>query len=220
MDLLNHLNSFIQKYETTLPISNKRVYFVPFRIKDAKALALVLQEDNKKLALKNMVELLKQCALEIDIDELCLADAEYLFMQIRSKSVDEVLNLVYGNEKVQINISDIKWKNTITSESITLAPSLQLVLETPLIKDLLKIDSFSKESYRKSFISKIIFNNEIYKLNKFVSEELKQIIENLPLSTLEKLDEFSKKQPELYLNIRLSNEEKEVSGLLSFFTFR
>lgn len=220
MELINHLNSFVQKYETLLPISQKRAFFTPFRVKDAKALVLILQEDNKKLALKNMVDLLKQYTTEIEIDDLCLADAEYLFLQIRSKSVDEVLNLIHGNEKIQVNISEVGSRNKISTETISLSSSLSLVLETPTIKDLLKIDSFSKESYRKSFITKIIVNNEIYKCNKFLTEELKNIIDNLPLSVVPKLDEFVKKQPELYLKIQVLDGEKEVSGLLSFFTFR
>ena len=220
MELLNALNSFVQKYETTLPVSGKKVYFTPFKVKDAKALSLVIQEDNKKLAFVNMVNLLKQNTMDFDIDSLCLADAEYLFLQIRSKSVDEILNLVYNNEKVQVNISDIKSKNSITEEQININQSVILVLETPIVKDLLKLESFDKEEYRKCIIKKVIVNNEIYKLNKFITDEIKQLIDNLPLSIVPKLDSFVKKQPELYLKLKLSDGEKEVSGLLTFFTFR
>ena len=63
-------------------------------------------------------------------------------------------------------------------------------------------------------------NNEIYKLNKFITDEIKQLIDNLPLSIVPKLDSFVKKQPELYLKLKISDGEKEVSGLLTFFTFR
>lgn len=219
MNILNNLNSFIQSYETTLPFSKKKVSFSPFRVKDAKTLSIILQEDNKKLALKNMVELLKNCTINVNIEELCLADAEFLFLQIRAKSVDEMLNLIYNNEKIQVNIDEIKHRNEICNEELSIGTAI-LVLETPLIKDLLKIDSFEKDSYRKIFIKKIIINNEIFKLNKFLTDELKQFIDNLPLSVIPKLDAFAKKQPELYLKINTSNEEKEVSGLLSFFIFR
>lgn len=219
MNILNNLNSFIQSYETTLPFSKKKVSFSPFRVKDAKTLSIILQEDNKKLALKNMVELLKNCTINVNIEELCLADAEFLFLQIRAKSVDEMLNLIYNNEKIQVNIDEIKYRNEICNEELSIGTAT-LVLETPLIKDLLKIDSFEKDSYRKIFIKKIIINNEIFKLNKFLTDELKQFIDNLPLSVIPKLDAFAKKQPELYLKINTSNEEKEVSGLLSFFIFR
>jgi hypothetical protein len=77
-----------------------------------------------------------------------------------------------------------------------------------------------KEELQKACIEKIIVEKEIYKINKFVTEEIQQAIDNMPLSVLNKINSFLKKQPELFVKIQLSNEEKEVSGLLNFFTYR
>jgi len=219
MNILENLYSLIPNYETTLPFSKEKVSFTPFRVKDAKALSVILQEDNKKLAFKNMIDLLKTYASGTSIDDLCLADAEYLFLQIRSKSVDEILNLIYNNEKIQVNIAEIKPRNQVTEEHINLSGMI-LVLQTPTIKDLLRLPSFDKEEVAKACIQKIIVGNEIYKVNKFVTEEIKQLIDNLPLSIVGKLDSFLKKQPELYLNMSVMEGTKEVSGLLNFFTYR
>ena len=219
MNILKNLHSLIPNYETTLPFSKEKVSFTPFRVKDAKALSVILQEDNKKLAFKNMIDLLKTYASGTNIDDLCLADAEYLFLQIRSKSVDETLNLIYNNEKIQVNIAEIKPRNEVTEEHINLSGMI-LVLQTPTVKDLLRVPSFDKEEVAKTCIQKIIVGNEIYKVNKFVTEEIKQLIENLPLSIVGKLDSFLKRQPELYLNLSVLEGTKEVSGLLNFFTYR
>lgn len=219
MNILENLHSLIPNYETTLPFSKEKVSFTPFRVKDAKALSVILQEDNKKLAFKNMIDLLKTYASGTNIDDLCLADAEYLFLQIRSKSVDEILNLIYNNEKIQVNIAEIKPRNEVTEEHINLSGMI-LVLQTPTVKDLLRVPSFDKEEVAKACIQKIIVGNEIYKVNKFVTEEIKQLIENLPLSIVGKLDSFLKRQPELYLNLSVMEGTKEVSGLLNFFTYR
>jgi hypothetical protein len=219
MNILENLHSLIPNYETTLPFSKEKVSFTPFRVKDAKALSVILQEDNKKLAFKNMIDLLKTYASGTNIDDLCLADAEYLFLQIRSKSVDEILNLIYNNEKIQVNIAEIKPRNEVTEEHINLSGMI-LVLQTPTVKDLLRLPSFDKEEVAKACIQKIIVGNEIYKVNKFVTEEIKQLIENLPLSIVGKLDSFLKRQPELYLNLSVLEGTKEVSGLLNFFTYR
>jgi hypothetical protein len=219
MNILENLHSLIPNYETTLPFSKEKISFTPFRVKDAKALSVILQEDNKKLAFKNMIDLLKTYASGTNIDDLCLADAEYLFLQIRSKSVDEILNLIYNNEKIQVNIAEIKPRNEVTEEHINLSGMI-LVLQTPTVKDLLRVPSFDKEDVAKTCIQKIIVGNEIYKVNKFVTEEIKQLIENLPLSIVGKLDSFLKRQPELYLNLSVMEGTKEVSGLLNFFTYR
>jgi hypothetical protein len=153
-------------------------------------------------------------------DDVCLADAEYLFLQIRSKSVDEVLNLVRNNEKIQVNISEIKTRNNILSEKIEIGHSIVLHLQTPTVKDLLKLPSLDKEDLIKACIQKITIKNEVFHTNKFISEEIKNILDNLPLSIVPKLDNFLKRQPELYINLSFENEEKEVTGLLNFFIFR
>ena len=220
MTIIEHLNSSIPEYETTLPISKETVSFSPFRVKDAKAITTILQEDNKKLALKNMVELLKAYTKGTDIEELCLADAEHLFLQVRSKSVDEILNLIYNGKKVQININEIKARNESCEEEIKVGNDITLVLSTPKLKNILRLNSLDKEELIKACIQKVVVKNEIYKVNKFVTEEIKQIIENLPLSILPKIEMFLKKQPELYLSLQLEEEQKEVSGILNFFTFR
>lgn len=220
MSIIEHLNSSIPEYETTLPISKEIVSFSPFRVKDAKAITTILQEDNKKLALKNMVELLKAYTKGTDIEDLCLADAEHLFLQVRSKSVDEILNLIYNGKKVQININEIKARNESCEEEIKVGNDITLVLSTPKLKNILRLNSLDKEELIKACIQKVVVKNEIYKVNKFVTEEIKQIIENLPLSILPKIEMFLKKQPELYLSLQLEEEQKEVSGILNFFTFR
>lgn len=220
MNIIDSINSSIPKYETVLPFSKQKVCFTPFKVKDAKALSLIMQEDNKKLALQNMISLLKQCSENVDILDLCIADAEFLFLQIRSKSVDEVLNLIYNNKKIQVPISDIKARNEFTEQSLEVGNNIILNLKTPTVAQLLKLNSLDKEEIFKSYVEKITVRNEIYKLNKFVPEEIKNILDNLPLSVVPKIDKFVKNQPELYLTINLDDETKEVSGLLNFFTYR
>jgi hypothetical protein len=77
-----------------------------------------------------------------------------------------------------------------------------------------------KEDLIKACIQKISIKNEIFHTNKFLSEEIKNILDNLPMSVVPKLDNFLKRQPELYINLSFENEEKEVTGLLNFFIFR
>lgn len=220
MNIIETLNLSIPQYETTLPFSKQNVQFTPFRVKDAKALTTILQENNKKLALQNMVEIIKRHTKNVDVDELCLADAEFLFLQIRSKSVDEVLNLLYNNKKFQVHVNEIQFRNENSEETIKIGPDISLVLTTPSIRQLLKINSLEKEDLIKASIEKVIVKNEIFKVNKFVTEEIKQLVDDLPISILPKIDCFLKKQPELYIVLKSEEDEKEVSGLLNFFTFR
>ena len=136
MSLFESIESILPVYETVLPFSKEKVTFTPFKVKDAKNISIVLQENNKKLALVAMAELLKTNSKGANIINLCLADAEYLFLQIRSKSVDEQLNLIYNKEKIQVFIPDIKTRNEIKDATIKLNQNTYLTLETPSLKDL------------------------------------------------------------------------------------
>jgi hypothetical protein len=220
MDLMSSLKSLLPTYETTLPFSKQKVIFRPFKVKDAKSISVILQEENKKLALISLVELLKNNTENVIIMNLCMADAEFLFLQIRSKSVDEQLNLIYNQEKIQVYIPDIKHRNEISSDTVTLTNSVFITLETPTIKDLLKLDTLDKEDFLKACIKKVNVSGEIFHVNKFVPEDIKTILDNLPLNILPKFEEFIKTQPELFVVLQTQDGDKEVNGLLRFFTFR
>jgi hypothetical protein len=220
MDLLSSLQSLLPTYETVLPFSREHVSFTPFKVKDAKAISIVLQENNKKLALSAMVDLLRTNVKGCNVMDLCLADAEFLFLQIRSKSVDEQLNLIYNNQKIQVYIPDISHKNSICSETIPLSSDVYITLETPKIKDFVKLESLDKEHLIKACIKKVTAKGEIFYLNKFVSEEIKTVLDNLPLNILPKIESFLNKQPELNVVLKTEDGDKEVNGLLTFFTYR
>jgi hypothetical protein len=217
MDILNLFKDSQPKFETTLPFSKKKVLFTAFKVKDAKKISLILNEDNKKLSLLALYECIKDnCDLK-NVQDLCLADAEYLFLQIRSKSVDELINVIINQEKTQIGISNIENKNAIQSLNIPVGESITITLATPSLSDLLKQDSFSDEIYSKSCIKSIIISGQVFYLDKFVNEKCKEIIDNLPLFTMKQINEFVKNEPRLWFKVEKENSESEVSGFLSFF---
>ena len=220
MELIESLQKLLPTYETTLPFSKKVVKFQPFKVKDAKNISIILQEENKKLALNAMVDLLKSNSSGANVLDLCLADAEFLFLQIRSKSVDEKLNLIFNNEKISVFIPDISYRNEIKIDNIYLSPEITLVVETPTIKDLLKLETLESIDLMKSIIKKVTTNGEIFYVNKFLSDEIKNLLDNLPMNVIPKLESFLKTQPELYVILKTQSGDKEVSGFLSFFTFR
>ncbi len=220
-DLLSSLDSLLPRYETVLPFSQQTVSFVPFRVKDSKNISIILQENDRKLALKAMVDILVRNTTGCDVMNLCLADAEYLFLQIRSKSVEERLNLIHDGEKQSVLISEILPKNQLAENVvIDISNSVHLMLYTPVIKDIMKLTEVDSESMIRLSIRKISVNGEVYHTNKYLTDEMKEIINNLPLSLMPKFEAFLKNQPYLYTTIQTKDGPKEVSGFLRFFTYR
>jgi hypothetical protein len=221
MNLLDELNTYFPKYEITLPVSKLKVSFTPFKVKDAKNLSIILQENNKKLALIALYEIIKNNTNDIDINKLCIADAEYLFLHIRSKSVDERISVIFEKNKYELNISDIVCVNSVNKKIVNINNNILIELESPIFSDLLKLNSFETNDFYKVCIKKIIVQKEIYDFNKFVPDEIKEIINNLPISVLKEFDNFLSNQPRLTATIKLlDGSEKEVNGLLDFFIFR
>jgi|688.fasta_scaffold14271_4 hypothetical protein len=219
---MNELKNIIQElnptYETVLPVSQKTVKFVPFKVKDSKNISIILKEQNKKLCLMAMVNILKTNSSGVDIDDLCLADAEYLYLKIRSKSVGEELNLKIGEESFKINIDNIQVKNTLTDVNIQIKEGVYAKIKTPKIMKILECDLNDELSLFKKYITSIIVKNEVYNLDTFISDEFKQLIDNLPYSFLKEIEKISKNQPELYAILPAKDGEREVSGTLNFFT--
>lgn len=205
-------------YETVLPFCKKTVSYTPFKVKDSKNISIILKEENKKLSLMAMVSVLKNNSSGINIDDLCLADAEYLYLHMRGKSIGEELNLKISNTPVKLNIADIKTRNSITTKTIPIKDGIFGTIKTPRIKDLLTVDFSDETSIIKKYLKSINIKNEIFDLDKFLPDELKKLVDNLPYSFVKEIEKISKEQPELYFSVMTEEGEKEVSGTLSFFT--
>lgn len=219
---MNNLEDIIKElnptYETVLPISRQTVTFVPFKVKDAKNISIILKEQNKKLCLMAMVNILKNNSKGVIIEDLCLADAEYLFIKIRSKSVGEELNLKLKDEPINILIDNIKVRNEITNKNLKIKDGVYATIQTPTIKKLLNCDFDNEISVLKKYIKTIVIKNEIYNLDSFITDELNKLIDNLPFSFINEIKEIAANQPELYINVQTKEGEREVSGTLNFFT--
>lgn len=217
MEFIKLFNENQPKFETTLPFSKENILFNSFKVKDSKKLTIVLQEQNKKLALVALYECISSNSDNKNISNMCLADCEYLFLKIRSKSVDEFINVTANGIKTQINIDEIKFKNSLQKKTISIGNNVSITLTTPTIKKLISLSSFDDESYAKACIESIIINGQVYHTDKFVPKEFMEMVENLPLSASKQINEFVLNEPKLYFTINTDKEESEVSGLLSFF---
>ena len=216
MDIVKLFNENQPKYEKELPFSKEKVLFTAFKVKDAKKITMVIQEQNKKLSLIALYECLSNNT-NANVLNLSLADAEYLFLQIRAKSMDEYINVNVADKKVKIKIDDLKIFNKIQDHHVNLGNSIILNLKTPKLKHLLSLDQFTEETYAKACIESVAIQGQIYYVEKFVPKEFEQIVDNLPLTVSKEINEFVKNEPALKFEIKTEDSESEVSGFLSFF---
>ena len=147
-NLKEKINSLLPWYDCVLPFSKLEVSFTPFKVKDAKNISIILQEENSILGLKHLIEILKNNTNLKGIDNLCLADAEYLFLQIRAKSVEEKIDLVIEDDKkisFALKIDDIKFEPGKLTKTVHITNNILLELKQPTVMDYISVDSIDDE---------------------------------------------------------------------------
>jgi hypothetical protein len=229
------------EYETTIPSTKQTVRYRPFLVKEEKILYLAMESGEEKEILHALMNLLNSCILdEVDTSVLTTYDLEYLFLNIRAKSVNDVitLNARHGEEKecngvtkIEIPIDDI---NILHDEEhvynlvLDEKTGLGLELKDPAALDLGEVvetkDEFDAVFGMVCKCVKLVFDEQnVY--DSFTEKELREnILDNLNQEQFEKLMAFFNTLPKLKHEVEYTCskcKEKEtvvIEGLQSFFT--
>ena len=140
---LPKINEF-PSYELVIPSTKQPINFRPFLVKEQKILLMALETQDEKQILKAIVDTIESCAQNpIDIGKLATFDIEYLFTQIRAKSVGETANLMIncskceGQTEVSVPLDQIKVDVDVNSNMIKLNDHYTLQLKYPTYEGIL-----------------------------------------------------------------------------------
>jgi hypothetical protein len=215
-------------------------------VKEQKLFLMASQSEDAKEVVNTIKQVLNNCILTnaVKVDELPVFDLEHLFLQIRARSVGEVVNLRYncnndvldenketkkcgGLVKVDLNLLEITPTKTPNhSNKIELSPKLGIVMKYPNFDIVQKLNIQSEADLLDLVISCIdyIYDEEqLYYANKTSKEELEEFIENLQQSDLEKIQTFFQTMPKLSKKFDFKcpkcgySEEINVEGIQNFF---
>ena len=228
-------------YELDLPLSKKHIRFRPFLVKEQRNLMMALESDDKGNIEKNVRQVLHNCTLTegIEIDDLPILDVEYYFLQLRARSVGEVVENKYKCENLvdeklcgnlmesNLNLLDIKVNMPENqSDVIQLNNKLSIKLKYPEFS-ILSADISSATDLAFSMIVnsiEYIFDGEQYYYAKESNpEELTEFVESLNQQQFSKIEDFFSNLPTLNKNIQMDcnkcgfHHTIEVEGLESFF---
>ena len=222
-------------YELVVPSSKKKIKYRPFVVKEEKILLMALEtEDDVQIAsaIKNIIS---TCVTSkgFDVDELATFDIEYLFLNIRAKSVGEFIELIItcpdDNEtdvKVSINIDDINVEfDKNHKKEIKLTDDLWVEMKYP------GIDMFtnSQENIDDTFelvsksIAKIYNSQDVWDENTTTPEEFLTFVEGMNSKQFAEVQKFFDTMPSLKHTIEITNPKTKVvtpytiEGLSNFF---
>lgn len=224
------------KYPIIIPSSKKKTFFRPFLMKEQKVLLMALQSENTEQMMQAMCDLVKSCVDNIDDpDSMPMFDIEYLFANIRGKSVGENIELKIKCPKCEkktdatVNIEEIEVKFPEgVSNKIMLNEKMGMIVRYPRIKDayqnLTSMDGDEIFKFVGNAIETVFDETSIYTKKDFTDDEILQFIESLNASQFEKIIDFYKNLPHLSKTINCTcihcreNISMDYRGLQDFFT--
>lgn len=229
-------------YDITLPLSGKNIKFRPFLVKEQKNLMMALEADDSDTIEKNIKQVLINCTIDedVDFDSLPVVDIEYYFLNLRARSVGEVVDLKYkcnneveGREcgnimETNMNILEIKVDRTEEDSLIQLTDQIFIKLNYPKfgsIKQFADVKDLTELAINMIVDSvEYIFDGEqYYYSNETPKQELISFIESLNHAQFSKIEAFFDNLPKLnkVINIQCSKCGFEhviyVEGLEDFF---
>jgi len=228
-------------YELELPSSGETIKYRPFLVKEEKLLVIALESEDNKQITTAIKAVLKSCILTkgIKVDTLPTFDIEYLFLNIRGKSVGEELEVnVYcpdDNETqvpVTINLDDIQvQKNEDHTNKIKIDESVMMEMRYPSLEQFIKnnFDFDDKNAMDQSFdliaacIGKIYTEEEVWSTADCSKKEVKEFLESMNSNQFKDIEKFFETMPKLSHTIKVTNPNTKVEsevvleGLASFF---
>ena len=228
-------------YELTLPSTGKSIQYRPFLVKEEKVLVIALEsEDTKQIttAIKNVI---KSCIQTrgVKVESLPTFDIEYLFLNIRGKSVGEVVevNLVCPDDnettvKAEINLDDIQVEKTEGhTNKIKIDNEIMMEMKYPSLDEFIKnnFDMSGGSDMDQSFeliascIDKIYTADEVWTSADCTKKEIREFLEQMNSSQFKEIENFYTTMPKLSHTLEITNPKTKVTsevvleGLASFF---
>ena len=226
-------------YPLTIPSSGLQISFRPFLVREEKALLIAQQSEDTDVMAATLKEVIRNCVKDpIDVNSLAMFDLEYLFAQIRAKSVGEEAELIFtcshcdqekNKVKIAIDLTKIEIiKDPKHSNKIPLFDDIGIIMKYPNIDIIKKIDNLAKDA---NLVTEIIidciqsiYQGDIVHYAKETSrEELEEFVLNLTKNQFEKIEQFFTTIPKFKKLIEFdcpmcgAHNETVLEGLQSFF---
>ena len=223
------------KYELILPSTGEKVEYRPFLVREEKLLLVAQSTGENEDILRAVEEIISACTFEkLNPKVLPFFDLEYVFLQIRAKSVGEVARVkltcpddMETKVDVEINLTEVECKREVGHDSnIKLTDDVGIVMNYPRLETMKSFatdDADSVFGLIKGCVSQIYDNNAVYDKADMNEKDLDEFIESMSHQQFEKVQQFFATMPKVkhVVNVKNPNTgvESEIvlEGMQSFF---
>ena len=228
-------------YELELPSTGASINYRPFLVKEEKVLVIALESQDNKQITNSIKAVLKNCILTkgIKVEKLPTFDIEYLFLNIRGKSVGETLevNITCPDDgkttvPMTIELDDIQIQRTEGhTNKIKIDSNIMMELKYPSLDEFIKnnFDFDDKNAMEQSFdliascIDKVYTEDEVWVAADCTKKEMREFLESMNSTQFKDIEKFFDTMPKLSHTINVKNPKTKVEsevvleGLSSFF---
>ena len=228
-------------YELVLPSTEETIQYRPFLVKEEKLLVIALESEDNKQITTAIKAVLKNCVLTkgIKVEQLPTFDIEFLFLNIRGKSVGEQLevNIICPDDEttqvtVDIDLDDIEVeRNDDHTKQIKLDENLMMEMKYPSLDQFIKNNFDFNESNQMdqsfqliaSCIDKIYNEEEVWATADCTKKEVNEFLEQMNSGQFKQIETFFESMPKLKHTIKVTKPKTKVEsdvvleGLASFF---
>ena len=228
-------------YELELPSTEETVQYRPFLVKEEKLLVIALESEDTKQITNAIKTLIKNCILtkNIKVETLPTFDIEFLFLNIRGKSVGEEIevNIICPDDNetqvsVKVDIDSIKiQRNEEHTNKIRVDKQIMMEMKYPSLEQFIKsnFDFKTENAMEQSFdligscVDKIYTEDEVWTASDVSKKELGDFLDQMNSTQFKEIEKFFETMPKLSHKITVTNpktnieSEVVIEGLASFF---
>lgn len=221
-------------FNLNLPVSKKKITFRPMLVKEEKMLLLAKEGNSEVEIVDNVKAILQNCINEnIDFDDLPLVEAEFIFLNLRAKSINNIVPVTVTDpydssirHKVDIDLDQVTIKTSKKNPIIELQDGIGLKLKYPTLSTLKNVDRRKSVEVvnltaLRECIDYVYDSDTVYKMRDVPVDEANTFIESLQAKHIDMIQEFFDDLPKLNLKIEFvdSKGKQAFKTLDTFYDF-
>lgn len=222
-------------FEIEIPSSKTKCKFRPFLVKEEKILLLAQQSGDLREIIMALQTVIGNCIQDesVKVDDLTTFDLEYLFIKLRSRSVNNIIEISYRDDdgdthQIEIDLEQVYLTNNPEhNKKIKIADDMGIILKYPSPNLIDNMDNIKTELELffvmvRHCIDQIYDANKVYKSKDYTAEDLEEFIQTLDVNTFKSIQKFFDTMPHLYYKadyMTKNGEQKsiELTTLNDFF---
>jgi hypothetical protein len=222
-------------FDLTLPSTGEKIKYRPFTVKEEKILLVAQEAADPRQEMLAAKQIINNCLIDGNIEDLAMFDAEYILINLRGKSVENTAAFTIKDpdteEEVQLelDIDAIKIKkNDEHTNKIRINDEYVLFLKYPTINEFIKMfdyapnDPLADYFIMVSCLDSIASEDEVHKFTDYTQEEIDSFMDDMSADVIKQIQTFFETMPRLRQELKYTNtndEEKTfvIEGMRSFF---